>query len=88
MNPPVIGTKYYGQGMEITIIHSDDPANINEDGTKRKTSPILYLTENGHLGSSKTIKDFYAIWYPDPNDRDKPALYYKNKKEKETVRSQ
>ena len=86
MNLPIIGKKYYGQGQSIRIIHSNDPINIKEDEvTKRKTSPILYVNENGYLGSCKTIEGFHDIWYPDPNDIDKPALFYKKK---ETVLSQ
>lgn len=47
---PVPGTMWTGQGFDLLIIEKDDPRNIREDGSYKRTGDVIYVYLNGPVG--------------------------------------
>lgn len=47
---PVPGTKWSGQGFDLLIIDKDDPRNILEDGSYKRSGEVIYVYLNGPVG--------------------------------------
>jgi hypothetical protein len=65
VSKPTPGETFSGQGFEIRVIDINDFKNLNEDGTYKRSSGIIYeyLTGPvGKIGRCKTIEGFHYCW--------------------------
>lgn len=62
---PEIGSIWVTDDFKIKVIDREDPKNIKQDGTYKRSGKVIYeyLTGPvGKIGNCKTLEGFYACW--------------------------